>query len=70
MAVSEAGRAEVQLPDRRPRSLWSATSTGQSFVEPRVARLQEGLETQGLGHEAAAIWLGRQIKSDSSGIRD
>lgn len=31
---------------------------------------RQGVETQGLGHEAAAIWLGRQIKSDSSGIID
>lgn len=68
MAVAEAGRAEVQLSDQRPRSLWSTTSTRQSFVEPCVAR--QGLETQGLGHEAAAIWLGRQVKSDSPGIRD
>ena len=47
MAVSEAGIAEVQLPVRRPRSLWSATSTGQSFVEPRVARLQAGVGDAG-----------------------
>lgn len=47
-------------PHLPARALWSPVWLG----------FRQGLETQGLGHEAAAIWLGRQIKSDSSGIRD
>lgn len=56
-AASEAGRAEVQEPEGL-RPLRSTASTHQGFVRPHVPGSGQGLGRQGLGPEAAPVWLG------------